>query len=68
MSIKTITIENRSPKYNRLLKKLANQLTDTILEWKVYFKKCKLNPKCNTEYFIMAIQVCEDIQKERREK
>ena len=71
MSIKTITIENRSPKYNRLLKNLANQSTqstDTILEWKTYFKKCKVNPKCNTDYFIMAIQVCEDILKERREK
>lgn len=68
MSNKTITIENRSPKYNRLLKNLANQSTDTILEWKVYFKKCKVNPKCSTEYFTMAIQVCEDILKERREK
>lgn len=68
MSIKTITIENRSPKYNRLLKNLANQSTDTILEWKKYFIDCKRNPRFNTEYFIMAIQVCEDILKERREK
>lgn len=68
MSNKIITIENRSPKYNRLLKNLANQSTDTILEWKTYFKKCKVNPKYNTEYFTMAIQVCEDILKERREK
>lgn len=68
MSTKTIVIENRNPKYNRLLKNLANQSTDTILEWKAYFKKCKVNPKCNTEYFIMAIQVCENILKERREK
>ena len=69
MSTKTITIEKRSTKYNRLLKNLANQSTDTILEWKTYFKKCKVNPKCNTEYFTMAIQVCEDILlKERREK
>lgn len=68
MSTKTITIENRSPKYNRLLKNLANQSTDTILEWKTYFKICKAHPKCNTEYFTMAIQVCEDILKERREK
>ena len=68
MSNKTITIENRSQKYNRLLKNLANQSTDTILEWKIYFKKCKVNPKCSTEYFAMAIQVCEDILKERREK
>ena len=68
MSTKTITIENRNPKYNRLLKNLANQSTYTILEWKTYFKKCKAHPKCNTEYFIMAIQVCEDILKERREK
>lgn len=67
MSTKTITIENSNPKYNRLLKNLANQSTDTILEWKTYFKKCKINPKCNTDYFIMAIQVCEDILKERRE-
>lgn len=68
MSTKTITIENRNPKYNRLLKNLSNQSTDTILEWKTYFKKCKVNPKYNTDYFIMAIQVCEDILKERREK
>ena len=68
MSTKTITIENHSPKYNRLLKNLANQSTDTILEWKTYFKKCKAHPKCNTKYFIMAIQVCEDILKERRER
>lgn len=65
---KTITIENRNSKYNRLLKNLANQSTDTIMEWKTYFKKCKVNPKCNTDYFIMAIQGCEDILKERREK
>ena len=65
---KTITIENRNSKYNRLLKNLANQSTDTIMECKSYFKKCKVNPKCNTDYFIMAIQVCEDILKERREK
>lgn len=68
MSTKTITIENHSQKYNRLLKNLSNQSTDTILEWITYFKKCKVNPKCNTEYFTMAIQVCEDILKERREK
>lgn len=68
MSNKTITIENRSQKYNRLLKDLSKQSTDIILEWKTYFKKCKVNPKCNTDYFIMAIQVCEDILKERREK
>lgn len=68
MSTKTITIENHNSKYNRLLKNLANQSTDTILEWKTYFKKCKAHPKCNTEYFIMAIQVCENILKERREK
>lgn len=68
MSNKTITIENRSQKYNRLLKDLSKQSTDIIIEWKTYFKKCKVNPKCNTDYFIMAIQVCEDILKERREK
>ena len=68
MSNKTITIENRSQQYNRLLKDLSKQSTDTIMEWKTYFKKCKVNPKCNTDYFIMAIQVCEDILKERREK
>ena len=68
MSTKTITIANHSPKYNRLLKNLANQSTDTIPEWKMYFKKCEVNPKCITEYFTMAIQVCEDILKERREK
>ena len=68
MSNKTITIENRSQKYTRLLKDLAKQSTDTIMEWKTYFKKCKVNPKCNTDYFIMAIQVCEDILKERKEK
>lgn len=68
MSTKTITIENLSVKYNRLMKNLANQSTDTILEWKTYFKKCKINPKCNIDYFTMAIQVCEYILKERREK
>ena len=68
MSNKTITIENRNPKYNRLLKDLSKQSTYTIMEWKTHFKKCKVNPKCNTDYFIMAIQVCEDILKERREK
>lgn len=68
MSTKTKKIKNSNPKYNRLLKNLANQSTDTILEWKTYFKKCEVNPKCSTEYFIMAIQVCEDILKERREK
>ena len=68
MSNKTITIENRSQKYNRLLKDLSKQSTDTIMEWKTYFKKYKVNPKCNTDYFIMAIQVCEDILKERREE
>ena len=68
MSTKTITIENHNPKYNRLLKNLTNQSTDIILEWKTYFKKCKAHPKCSTDYFIMAIQVCEDILKEKREK
>lgn len=68
MSIKTKKIKNSNQKYNRLLKNLANQSTDTILEWKIYFKKCEVNPKCSTEYFTMAIQVCEDILKERREK
>lgn len=68
MSTKTKKIKNSNPKYNRLLKNLANQSTDTILEWKAYFKKCEVNPKCSTEYFIMAIQVCEDILKKRREK
>lgn len=68
MSINNNKIENHSSKYNRLLKNLANQSTDTIMKWKTYFKKCKVNPKCNTEYFTMAIQVCEDILKERREK
>ena len=68
MSTNTIIIKNRSPKYNRLLKDLSKQSTDTIMEWKTYFKKCKVNQKCNTDYFIMAIQVCEDILKERREK
>ena len=68
MSIKTKKIKNSNQKYNILLKNLANQSTDTILEWKTYFKKCEVNPKCSTEYFTMAIQVCEDILKERREK
>lgn len=68
MSINNNKIENHSSKYNRLLKNLANQSTDTIMKWKTYFKKCKVNPKCSTEYFTMAIQVCEDILKERREK
>lgn len=68
MSTNSKKIKNHSQKYNRLLKNLANQSTDTILEWKTYFKKCKVNPKCNTDYFIMAIQVCEDTLKERREK
>lgn len=68
MSTKTITIENHNPKYNRLLKDLSKQSTDTIIEWKTYFKKCKVNQKCSTEYFTMAIQVCEDILKERIEK
>lgn len=68
MSTNNKKIENNTTKYNRLLKNLANQSTDTILEWKTYFKKCKVNPKCSTEYFTMAIQVCEDILKERREK
>lgn len=45
MSTKTITIENRNPKYNRLLKNLANQSTDTILEWKTYFKKMQSTSK-----------------------
>lgn len=67
MSTKTKKIKNSNPKYNRLLKNLENQSTDTILEWKTYFKKCKVNPKCSTEYFTMAIQVCENILKERRE-
>lgn len=61
-------IENSTTKYNNLKKNLTNQSTDTILEWKTYFKKYKVNPKCSTEYFTMAIQVCEDILKERREK
>lgn len=68
MSTNTITNENLNSKYNRLLKNLINQSTDTILEWKAYFEKCKVHPKCNTEYFTMAIQVCENILKERREK
>lgn len=68
MSTNNKKIENSTTKYNNLKKNLINQSTDTILEWKAYFKKCKLNQKCNTEYFIMAIQVCEDILKERREK
>lgn len=68
MSTNSKKIKNHSQKYNRLLKNLANQSTDTILEWKTYFKKCKVNPKYSTEYFTMAIQVCEDILKERREK
>lgn len=68
MSTNSKKIENNTTKYNNLKKNLIRQSTDTILEWKTYFKKCKVNPKCSTEYFTMAIQVCEDILKERREK
>ena len=45
MSTKTITIENRSPKYNRLLKNLSNQSTDTILEWKNVFQEMQSKSK-----------------------
>lgn len=68
MSTKTITIENSTTKYNNLKKNLINQSTDIILEWKKYFIDCKKNPRFNTEYFTMAIQVCENILKERMEE
>ena len=54
--------------YKRLKKNLLNQSTDTILEWKQYFTDCESNPKYDTEYFTMAINVCDDILKERKEK
>ena len=68
MSINSKKIENSTTKYNNLKKNLINQSTDTILEWKEYFESWKNRPDYNSEYFIMAIQVCEDILKERREK
>lgn len=68
MSTNNKKIENNTTKYNNLKKNLINQSTDIILKWKKYFIDCKRNPKFNTEYFTMAIQVCEDILKERREK
>lgn len=68
MFTKTNKIENHTKSYNNLRKNLVNQSTDTILEWKKYFEDCKVNPKCTTEYFLMAIDVCNDILKERREK
>ena len=54
--------------YKNLKKNLLNQSTDIILEWKQYFTDCKSNPKYDAEYFTMAITVCNDILKERREK
>lgn len=68
MSTNNKKIENSTTKYNNLKKNLINQSTDTIMEWKEYFESWKNRPDYNSEYFIMAIQVCEDILKERREK
>ena len=40
----------------------------TILEWKEYFESWKNHPDYDSEYFLMAIDVCDDILKERLEK
>ena len=68
MSTKTNKIENHTKSYNNLKKNLVNQSTDSILEWKKYFEDCKSTPKYNAEYFTMAINICNDILQERREK
>ena len=68
MSTKHKKIENSSHKYKSLRKNLIKQSTDTILEWKRYFENCKSKPKHVTEYFLMAINVCDDILRERMEK
>ena len=61
-------IENSTTKYNNLKKNLTNQSTDTILEWKEYFKSWKNHPDYDSEYFLMSIYICDDILKERSEK
>ena len=61
-------IENSTTKYNNLKKNLTNQSTDIILELKEYFESLKNHPDYDSEYFLMAIDVCDDILKERREK
>lgn len=68
MSTNNKKIENNTTKYNNLKKNLTNQSTDIVLEWKEYFESWKNRPDYDSEYFIMAIDVCDDILKERREK
>lgn len=68
MSTNSKKIENNTTKYNNLKKNLTNQSTDIILEWKEYFESWKNHPDYDSEYFLMAIDVCNDILKERSEK
>ena len=72
MSTNSKKIENSTTKYNNLKKNLTNQSTDTILdtilEWKEYFESWKNHPDYDSEYFLMAIDICDDILKERSEK
>lgn len=68
MSTNSKKIQNSTTKYNNLKKNLIRQSTDTILEWKEYFESWKNRPDYDSEYFLMVIDVCDDILKERREK
>ena len=68
MSTNSKKIKNNTIKYNNLKKNLIRQSTDTILEWKEYFESWKNRPDYDSEYILMAIDVCNDILKERSEK
>lgn len=68
MSTNSKKIKNNTTKYNHLKKNLIRQSTDTILEWKEYFESWKNRPDYDSEYFLMAIDVCNNILKERSEK
>lgn len=68
MSTNSKKIKNNTIKYNNLKKNLIRQSTDIILEWKEYFESWKNRPDYDSEYFLMAINVCNDILKERLEK
>ena len=55
--------DKRIRSFNNLKKDLINQSTDTILEWRNYFKDWF--SKNNNEYFTLAIEVCDEILLDR---
>ena len=55
--------DKRIRSFNNLKKDLINQSTDTILEWRNYFKHWF--SKNGNEYFTLAIEVCDAILLDR---